>query len=98
MRIRNSKIAVATSSGTPNVSPVFVWDTSGHCYGLLMLLVLLLLMWKLMRMKMYMYWVVFIICEPDHLVMMQNLRSLAQQVIYCGHIIMILEDIILQLE
>lgn len=29
MRIRNSKIAVATSSGTPNVSPVFVWDTSG---------------------------------------------------------------------
>lgn len=29
MRIRNNKIAVATSSGTPNVAPVFVWDTSG---------------------------------------------------------------------
>ncbi len=29
MRIRNNKIAVVTSSGTPNVAPVFVWDTSG---------------------------------------------------------------------
>ena len=29
MRIRNNKIVIATSSGTPNVSPVFVWDTSG---------------------------------------------------------------------
>ena len=29
MRIRNNKILVGTSSGTPNVSPVFVWDTSG---------------------------------------------------------------------
>lgn len=29
MRIRNNKIVVGTSSGTPNVSPVFVWDTSG---------------------------------------------------------------------
>jgi Secretion system C-terminal sorting domain len=29
MRIRNNKIAIATSSGTPNVAPVFVWDTSG---------------------------------------------------------------------
>jgi len=29
MRIRNNKIALATSSGTPNVAPVFVWDTSG---------------------------------------------------------------------
>jgi hypothetical protein len=29
MRIRNNKIVVGTSSGTPNVAPVFVWDTSG---------------------------------------------------------------------
>jgi hypothetical protein len=29
MRIRNNKVVVATSSGTPNVAPVFVWDTSG---------------------------------------------------------------------
>jgi hypothetical protein len=29
MRIRNNKIALATSSGTPNVAPVFVWDTAG---------------------------------------------------------------------
>ena len=29
MRIRNNKIVIGTSSGTPNVSPVFVWDTSG---------------------------------------------------------------------
>lgn len=29
MRIRNNKIVVATSSGTPNVAPIFVWDTSG---------------------------------------------------------------------
>lgn len=29
MRIRNNKIVMATSSGTPNVAPVFVWDTSG---------------------------------------------------------------------
>jgi hypothetical protein len=29
MRIRNNKIAIATSSGSSNVSPVFVWDTSG---------------------------------------------------------------------
>jgi hypothetical protein len=29
MRIKNNKIAIVTSSGTPNVAPVFVWDTSG---------------------------------------------------------------------
>ncbi len=29
MRLRNNKIAVATSSGTPNVAPIFVWDTTG---------------------------------------------------------------------
>ncbi len=29
MRIRNNKIAVVTNSGTPNVAPVFVWDTTG---------------------------------------------------------------------
>lgn len=29
MRIRNNKIVMATSSGTPNVAPVFVWDTTG---------------------------------------------------------------------
>lgn len=29
MRIRNNKIAVVTSSGTPNVAPLFVWDTLG---------------------------------------------------------------------
>jgi Secretion system C-terminal sorting domain len=29
MRIRNNKIVVGTSSGTPNVAPVFVWDTAG---------------------------------------------------------------------
>ena len=29
MRIKNNKIAIATSSGTSNVSPVFVWDTAG---------------------------------------------------------------------
>lgn len=29
MRIKNNKIAIATSSITPNVSPVFVWDTAG---------------------------------------------------------------------
>lgn len=29
IRIRNNKIVVATSSGTPNIAPVFVWDTSG---------------------------------------------------------------------
>ncbi|MFN0188347.1 MAG: hypothetical protein ACKVQV_06565 [Bacteroidia bacterium] len=29
IRIKNNKIALATSSGTPNISPVFVWDTAG---------------------------------------------------------------------
>ncbi len=29
MRIKNNKIAVVTSSGTPNVAPVFVWNTDG---------------------------------------------------------------------
>ncbi len=29
MRIRNNKIVIGTSSGTPNVAPVFVWDTTG---------------------------------------------------------------------
>ena len=29
MRIKNNKVAIATSSGTPNVAPVFVWDTLG---------------------------------------------------------------------
>ncbi len=29
MRIRNDKIAVVTSSPSPNIAPVFVWNTSG---------------------------------------------------------------------
>ena len=29
IRIRNNKIVVGTGSGTPNVAPVFVWDTTG---------------------------------------------------------------------
>jgi hypothetical protein len=29
IRIKNNMIVVATGSGTPNVAPVFVWDTSG---------------------------------------------------------------------